>query len=540
MCQFCDKLKLKNAEGDLTEWLVLHEAWEVFDSREEADMMLKAYIDEHVDMLGFDEEYEQSWKKVAQSFRRQQRHFPAKGIIQALFNFRPITKAENDIENFVEEKIKQASSDAEGKAILERLKKIIFGISLSGYVMGGNEALRKIKYFFSRHKNPNVKEIAANIETAFNLTNKDVLQFLENYAAERVSQIDDTTRRILRNTIVEGYKKGKGPQDIAKMIASAFNEFTTTRSKTIAFTELSIAAGEARYQSYTKRNIPFKEWITRGPRPCPVCVGNRAQKEIPMTQEFVSGHLTVPAHPLCMCDIVPRLSEFWCGGHDMAKSVFQSEDRCPGYCWYGGNGNEKTTNQALPGMETEWGKKPKSVMRWKPFGTKAEADSFSRKSKIANTLFHGTPKVSSYSTMKANGMKPSLWGKFGPGIYLTTSKDFAESYAGTEGVVAKTKVSILGKILQADTKQGQAVIQKLIRGSEDKIIEQATSNADFRTKLNDDPMHFERVKYKHYYNQLEKQGYSAVAFGTKGETPKARYKVEELVVFNKENIMIYE
>ncbi len=360
MCQFCDKLKLKSAGSKLTEWLIEHEAWEVFDSAKEAELMIKAIESEHSEIFGFDEEYEIGWKKISQSFRRQQRHFPSRAIIQALFNFRPITKQESDIDRFVEEKIRQAKSDAEGKAILERLKKVIFGISLSGFVVGGNEALRKVKYFFSRHKNPDVREIAASIATSFNLTNRDVLQFLENYAAQRVTQIDDATRRILRDVIVSGYKSGKGPQDIARMIAEAFTQFSQKRSKIIAFTELSIAAGEARYESYTRRNIPLKEWITRGPQPCPICVGNKAQGEIPMTQEFVSGNLTVPAHPNCMCDIVPRLSEYWCGGAEMSKAVFQGEDRCPGYTWYGGNGNEKTTDQPLPKGDIDWGKKPRA------------------------------------------------------------------------------------------------------------------------------------------------------------------------------------
>ena len=544
MCELCDKIKLSKSEQELTEWLVNHDAWEVFDSKEEADIMLKAYIDEHVPFVGFDESYEESWVKVSQSFRRQQKAFPAKAIIQNLFNFRPITKAnQSDIEKYVEDQINQAgflnASSQEGKAIIQRLTQVIFGISLAGYTIGGNEALKKIKHFFSRHLNPNIQDIGASIESSFNLTNKDVLNYLDNYAASRVTQINDVTRRMLKDTIVSGYNSAKGPGEIAQQITKLFNEFSSTRAKVIAFTELSIAAGQARLESYTRRNVPYKEWITRGPRPCPICVGNKAQGRIPMTAEFVGGQTTVPAHPLCMCDIVPRLSEFWCGGTDMAKAVFQGEDKCPGYTWYGGTGNEKTSPTALPTLNSEWGKKPRSVMRWKPVGTKAEADAFSKKSKIASTLYHGTPNTANYTKMKENGFAPSLSGKFGPGMYLTSNKSFAETYAGKDGVVAKTKVSILGKIFQANTANGKVTLDKLKTLAEGDIMERALRDSDFRKRLNNDPMLFERWKFKNYYNRLESQGYSAIAYGSK-DAPGARYQVEELVVFDKKHIMIYE
>jgi|GEM_PF-4315610 len=367
MCELCDKLKLQSTEKELTSWLVKHNAWELFNSEEEADMLIKAYIDQHVPFIGFDEAYLESYKKISQSFKRQLRSLPIKGVLRNLFELRPVTKASDDnIEAIIEDELRKAGflevADPEGQAIITRLKQVIFGIALTGYNIGGNEALKSIKKFFAKHVNPNVREISVQIESSFNLTNKDVLQYLENYAAERVAQVNTVTRKLLKETIVAGYKSGKGPQEITKMIKDLFTTFSERRAKVIAFTELSISAGEARYESYVRRNITYKKWITRGPRPCPICTGNRDQGQISMTQEFIGGQLTVPAHPLCMCDIIPVVSETW-GGSSMAKSVFQGEDKLPGYTWYGGVGNERTTKEPLPDLDPDWGKGPREELK---------------------------------------------------------------------------------------------------------------------------------------------------------------------------------
>jgi len=306
MCKLCDKLELKKAKGELTQWLIQNDSWELFNAKDEAEIMLKSYIKEHIPFLGFDDEYEKGSLKLSQSFRRQQRAFPTRTIIRNLFDFRPrdvAIKKEDDVEDFVENEIEKmgflSSVFPEGKAMINRLISVITGISIAGYNIGGNEALKNIKEHFSSHKNSNIRDIANSIESSFELTNKNVLTFLENYSAERVSQINNTTKQLLKETIVEGYKKGKGPQEIAKMITAQFQQFSTTRARVIAFTELSIGAGEARYESYVRRNIPFKKWITRGPNPCPICLANQAQGKIPMTESFSGGVVTVPQHPLC-------------------------------------------------------------------------------------------------------------------------------------------------------------------------------------------------------------------------------------------------
>lgn len=539
MCEFCEKLKLKHAKEELTSWLVKHEAWEIFDSEKEAELLIKAYIDHHSPYVGFDEAYEESWKKVAQSFRRQQKSFPAKGIISNLFHLRPITKASNDnIEGIVEEEIRKSgflqTTDAEGKAIVSRLTQIVFGISLSGFSIGGNEALRKIKEYFAKNINPNIRKISADIESSFNLTNKDVLQHLETYAAERVTQINDVSRKMLRDTIVSGYNSGKGPQEITKLIKDLFTTFSARRSKIIAFTELSISAGQARYESYVRRNIPYKEWITRGPSPCPICVGNRQQGKIPMTQEFVSGHTTVPAHPLCMCDIVGRISEFWCGGTDMAKSVFQGEDQCPGHTWYGGNGNEKTSTEPLPEADKNWGKAPRAQLKWKPTGTLKEAEDFVKGSKFKQTFYHGT-SVRASKDILSSGFELSKSSAYGPGIYLTEKKDIAEYFStirGDEGTLLTGKVNVSGKLFDVSSASGTAKYREYAETAKERFKEEYY----LKEKKSIYTLHPEKLGEginKHYFDIIKENNYSGII-------NQDNEGITELIVFDKKNIMLFE
>jgi hypothetical protein len=50
--------------------------------------------------------------------------------------------------------------------------------------------------------------------------------------------------------------------------------------------------------------VKRKKWLL-DPDPCPVCIANAGQGEIPLLQAFQGGSMTSPAHPRCRCTVVP-------------------------------------------------------------------------------------------------------------------------------------------------------------------------------------------------------------------------------------------
>jgi len=288
-------------------------------------------INERKAKMVFGEKYDRYSKEIGEMFKKQQKIFPVKGIVSELFRLRPIFKAEDkddDIENIIEGTIEDfgylTPSDPRSAALNGVFVSLIYEVSKDGFNDGGAFALVAIKEQFLKSGNKDLERIGIGIEGSFNLTNPDTLNFLENYAADRVSQLNRVTKEKLRRVILQGYKDGKGPNGIYKLIRNEFDFMSKYRAKTIAFTELSIASGEARYQSYLRRGIKQKEWITRGPKPCPICVSNRSEGIIKMERSWTaSGTLSDPAHPHCICVASPRLG----GGFDVRD----------GYNWNGSN-----------------------------------------------------------------------------------------------------------------------------------------------------------------------------------------------------------
>ena len=513
---------LVNIDNDIRQWLVRHGHYELFNVDEEVFILKSKAVEDQAKKL-YGKLYTNYAKEVRKIFKEQRKLFPATAIIRNLFRMRPQFKKEqeDDISRIVSSEVGKSgfltSNDVGGKKNIERFEVIVLEFGVDGYNFGGNDGLENIKGELESSVNERVQDIGGDIDSSFNLTSGDMLDYLDNYAADRVSQINETTRKQLKETIVKGYKDGKGPSGIKKMIDKAFVGFGGGRSKTIAMTELSIASGEARQQVYTRRSIPYKSWVTRGPRPCPICLGNESEGRIPMGNAFSGGMSSDPAHPRCLCVVVPEIDDGWCGGKSYSKAVYQ--DACPGYTWYGGEGNEKTSKKPLT--------KPKGKeVKWKPSGTLKEAKKFASESKFKQTFYHGT-RDDNYKKIMEGGFKGSHQGALGPGIYLTEDKNIAKQYGWK---VLKNKINVKdGKIFNGG-----------IYGNEHrKYLDKATSLVQGRYTNkeilygNDSSINIPEEIKTEYFKAMKKEGYVGYM------RSKSDDKIEEIVMFNKKDIMSF-
>jgi len=125
-------------------------------------------------------------------------------LVKDLYHFRPVYKSDDlNIGNWIYDRLGTFFS----ASVINSFISVILSTNTSGYNLGGNRGLKNIKDVFNRSKNPDVKGIANGITSSFNLKNQYVKNKLSQYAAARVAQINETTRKQLRDTILAGYSE---------------------------------------------------------------------------------------------------------------------------------------------------------------------------------------------------------------------------------------------------------------------------------------------------------------------------------------------
>lgn len=89
-------------------------------------------------------------------------------------------------------------------------------------------------------------------------------QIAERYYAERqTSQVEagERVRDALRTTLVEGYRNGENLSDMKDRVRELFN-VTAQRARTVARTEVNIAASEGQWAVYEKHAVEQIEWMS--------------------------------------------------------------------------------------------------------------------------------------------------------------------------------------------------------------------------------------------------------------------------------------
>lgn len=154
---------------------------------------------------------------------------------------------------------------------------------------------------------------------SLDLMNDMALDYANNRAAEMVGKklidgklidnpnakwnITEGTRDYLRTAVSDAIENGLSTDDLRENIMDN-QAFSADRADKIARTETARAHVEGNMLLYREAGVSKKVWILGG-NPCPVCVGNSEQGAILIDEDFESGDNAPPAHPNCVCDIVP-------------------------------------------------------------------------------------------------------------------------------------------------------------------------------------------------------------------------------------------
>lgn len=136
------------------------------------------------------------------------------------------------------------------------------------------------------------------------------LAWADEHGAELVKGLTATTETALRATIAKAMTEGSSAAELARSI-QAMGEFGKARAMTIARTELATAHVQGNVQGWRETGmVSGKEWIMGDLHDIEdVCDRNAAMGEVDLDAEFEDGVMFPPAHPNCICDVLPVLSE---------------------------------------------------------------------------------------------------------------------------------------------------------------------------------------------------------------------------------------
>lgn len=134
--------------------------------------------------------------------------------------------------------------------------------------------------------------------------------YAEKRAAELIKDFAGTTDTYLRSVIASAVEDGASPADLADAI-EASGAFGEGRAETIARTELAFAHVQGNVEGWrASGEVVGKRWILGDLHDVEDECDECAQVGVVgMDEEFIEGIDFPPAHPNCICDVVPVLRD---------------------------------------------------------------------------------------------------------------------------------------------------------------------------------------------------------------------------------------
>lgn len=166
-----------------------------------------------------------------------------------------------------------------------------------------------------------MRETTQAVKISFEAVNPRATMYAEARAAQLVGKrilsdgtiienpnatwaISETLRAELRQTIDRAIKEGPTPQQLAAQIR-AMSGFSQARALMIARTELAFAYQAGQMDQARNLKYQSKYSLLGDLHKVPdECDDNAKEGVIPIHQNFVSGDLTSPFHPNCVCDVI--------------------------------------------------------------------------------------------------------------------------------------------------------------------------------------------------------------------------------------------
>lgn len=119
--------------------------------------------------------------------------------------------------------------------------------------------------------------------------------------------ITEATRTMIRDDITRVLRDNEGSDAIIRALEQT-HTFSPARAEMVSRTEVADINSRAQMETYRgaeEAGVDVeKEWIL-GPAPCEICQANADQGPIPLDEDFDSGDDTAPAHPNCVCAVIP-------------------------------------------------------------------------------------------------------------------------------------------------------------------------------------------------------------------------------------------
>jgi hypothetical protein len=141
---------------------------------------------------------------------------------------------------------------------------------------------------------------------SFDLANPRAVAFLQNYGAQQVRLISETSRGEIGRLLVQAADEGWSYTRLARQIKTLHTDWSSTRAQTIAVTELGNAYQQAMLDTVRDAGslgLTFeKSWSNTGDdRVSDQCRGDTAAGWIGLEAVFPSGNMRPLGHVRCRC-----------------------------------------------------------------------------------------------------------------------------------------------------------------------------------------------------------------------------------------------
>lgn len=145
----------------------------------------------------------------------------------------------------------------------------------------------------------------------FDRVNQQAVAYAQARGAELVSDIDESTRSMIAETIAQGLEENIGQGAISERLAQSY-AFSDERAQLIARNEIAMANNNSVLDGMKwlhGRGVTIRKVWLPDADACPICLDNADDGAIPVDEDFSSGDDAPTAHPNCECSLGSEIDE---------------------------------------------------------------------------------------------------------------------------------------------------------------------------------------------------------------------------------------
>ncbi len=148
-----------------------------------------------------------------------------------------------------------------------------------------------------------VGQVGGDLASLLDQVNEKAVEWASKHAGQLVTQLDETTRDLVRTLTETAIEEGWSNDKLADELEDS-EAFSEMRSNRIARTETAFADIEGNLIGWRESGlVESKQWIL-GNGSCEECQA-LGDEIVGLDDPFSDGTLAPPHHPNCACDVVP-------------------------------------------------------------------------------------------------------------------------------------------------------------------------------------------------------------------------------------------